>query len=325
MEPPVASTRAVQKMLLLVIVLWLASSQGFASDGPRFLIFHLDAVSSVDFDRAWAEGALPNLERAFEGGTRAHASSLFFAVTPVIYPRMKTGESNAAPGGLSFGGFDREADRAIPEVETFLGHVGSLPRRAVSNMASGIPLLEEAAGLAMLNVPDLLERYRVIEYFWFSTDSYGHTLGETAHAASLERFDAYLGRVLPRLELERTNLLLYADHGLSFTRHTVHLEPLLAERVGGTLRHFAYPNLYLRDPASSRQPSRGGWRSTAAVDYAFYRVDARRVEGFVARRLRALRGRRVTAYATPPTRRRAGIPPRSATTARPSPRTPGWR
>jgi hypothetical protein len=280
MEPPVASTRAVQKMLLLVIVLWLASSQGFASDGPRFLIFHLDAVSSVDFDRAWAEGALPNLERAFEGGTRAHASSLFFAVTPVIYPRMKTGESNAAPGGLSFGGFDREADRAIPEVETFLGHVGSLPRRAVSNMASGIPLLEEAAGLAMLNVPDLLERYGVVEYFWFATDTYGHLLGEAAHRRSLERFDEHLGRLLPRLELDEINLILYADHGITFASDMVDFEPLLEERVGDERRHFVYPNLYLRDRSSAPRVARELTRD-GGVEFAFYRVDGSRVHGYL--------------------------------------------
>ncbi len=273
-------TRVARVLLGCGIVCALAASNVAGNDAPRFLIFHLDAVSAVDFDRAWAEGRLPNLQRAFEDGARANASTLFFAATPVIYPRMRSGESNAGRGSLTFGGYDRESDRTIAEVTVFLEHVASLPRRAVSNMLSGVPLLDAWAGLAIMNVPDLLERYGVVEFFYFATDTYGHLLGEEAHRRSLERFDAYLGRLLPSLDLEQLNLILYADHGMTFARDMVAFEPLLVERIGVERRHFVYPNLYLRDPALAPAVARELARDGGA-DFAFYRVDADRVHGFV--------------------------------------------
>lgn len=281
MTPTVSLRLCPAMMLLMLAASWgLASTNAVEDQAPRFLILHLDAVSAVDFDRAWDEGALPNLERAFEGGVRTNASTLFFAATPVIYPRMKTGESNAGPGSLTFGGFDRQAGRPVAEVEVFIRHVESLPRRAVSNMASGVPLLEAAAGLALMNVPDLLDRYGVVEYFWFATDTYGHLLGEEAHRRSLERFDEYLGRLLPRLDLEQTNLILYADHGITFARDMVDFEPVLEERVGDQRQHFVYPNLYLRDPSLAPEVARELTRD-GAVDFAFYRLDEERVHGYL--------------------------------------------
>ena len=261
---------------------WLAllAPSALAAAPPRFLIFHVDGVASVDFDRALAEGRLPNVEQAFAGGARADASSLFFAVTPVIYPRLHSGESNAGPGWLGFGGYDREAGRPISEAAVFFDYIGEFPRRSLASMLHGAPVVDALAGLAMQNLPDLLERYRVVEFFWFATDTFGHLLGEEAHARSLERFDAYLGRLLPRLDMDGLNLILYADHGLSFMRDMVDLEPVLLERVGAERLHYVYPNLYLHDPARApalaRQLSRPG-----GPDFTFYRVDAARVHGYV--------------------------------------------
>ncbi len=280
MYVPTALVRMAPWLLGCGIWFALLMPSALATAPPRFLIFHVDGVAAVDFDRALAEGRLPNIEQAFAGGARADASSLFFAVTPVIYPRMHSGESNAGPGWLGFGGYDREAGRPISEAAVFFDYVQVFPRRSLASMLYGAPLLDALAGLAMQNLPDLLERYRVVEFFWFSTDTVGHLLGAEAQARSLERFDAYLGRLLPRLDMEGLNLVLYADHGLSFMRGMVDLEPALLERVGAERLHYVYPNLFLHDPSLApllaRELSRPG-----GPDFAFYRVDAKRVHGYV--------------------------------------------
>jgi len=264
-------------VLALLAVPWRVAS---AVDAPRFLVFHLDAVSVCVFEAALAEGRLPNVARAFEGGTYRHALTLFPASTPMIYPRLRTGECNAGGVAVGFGGFDRARDRPVHEVEVLLGLVEALPRRAVTTLVYGVPGLDVLASLAMQNLPGLLERYEVVEFLWFSTDTYGHLFGAAAHARSLDRFDAALGQVLPHLDLERTNLILYADHGLTFCDETVDLDALYAARVGGDLRHVAYPNLYLHDPDAAARVA-AALAAAGGVDFAFYRAAPERVEGYV--------------------------------------------
>lgn len=246
----------------------------------RFLVLHVDAVSAADFERGLEQGRLPNVARAFEGGTYRRALTLFPASTPMIYPRLHSGQCNAEGGAIGFGGFDRSCERPIGELEVLLGLVGALPRRAVTTLVYGVPGLDPLASLAMQNVPALLERDGVVEFLWFSTDTYGHLLGAEAHARSLERFDAALGALLPRLDLERTNLVLYGDHGLSFGDDTVDLDALFADRVGAQLRHVAYPNLYLRDPGEAARVARA-LAAPGGLDYAFHRAGPDRVEGYV--------------------------------------------
>ena len=255
-------------VLAVLVVPWRVT---FAVDAPCFLVFHFDAVSACVFEAALAEGRLPNIVRAFEGGTYRHAVTLFPASTPMIYPRLHTGECNASGAAVGFGGFDRARDRPIHEVEVFLGLVEALPRRAVATIVYGVPGMDVLASLAMQNLPGLLERHEVVEFMWFSTDAYGHLYGADAYARSLDRFDAALGQLLPHIDLERTNLILYADHGLTFCSDTVDLEALYEARVGVDLRHAAYPNLYLHDPGAAARVA-AALAADGGVDCAFFRA-----------------------------------------------------
>lgn len=265
-------------MLITAVLVALATS-ATATPAP-FLIFHVDAVSRHDFDAALAAGRLPNIEAAFTDGAYLPAVTLYFAATPVIYPRMRDPEGSGGPGRVGFGGFDRDLGRPVTEAEVFLELLEAVPRRAVTNFVHGIPGLDALAVAAMQNLPALLERYGVIEFFWFSTDALGHLAGAQAHAASLERFDAALGRILPELDLERLNLILYTDHGITFATEMVDQDAIVHERIGDQVLHFDYPNLYLHDPAQA--PSAARALATAdGFDTSFYRLDATTVEGFV--------------------------------------------
>jgi hypothetical protein len=72
---------------------------------PKFLIFHLDAVSSQNFLQYMEEGYLPNLKAVFENGhTIRYGLSLFSGEIETIYPRLKEGLDNSTGGTVGWGG-----------------------------------------------------------------------------------------------------------------------------------------------------------------------------------------------------------------------------
>lgn len=247
---------------------------------PRYLIVHLDAVSTAAFDGALAAGLLPNVERIFADGARLTALTLFPASTPMIYSRLHDGRCNADPGPIGLGGLDRVTGHPVTETQGFLNLLGRVPRLARTAFLHGIPGLDGLAALAMQNLPELLDLYGVVEFFWFATDAYGHAVGEAAHAESLARFDRALGEVWPRLNDANLNVIVYGDHGLTFTEETVDLHAIFEERLPGQLRHWCYPNIYLNAPEEAPSLAHALTRPDG-IDYAFYLVDERRVEGYV--------------------------------------------
>ena len=263
-----------------VAALAIMASSAKATAPPRFLIIHFDAVSTAAFDGALQRGQLPNVDRIFADGARLTALTLFPASTPMIYTRLHSGGCNADPGPIGFGGLDPITDVPLNDVQVFLDLLDRLPRLARTNFLHGIPGLDGLAALAMQNLPELLDRYGVIEFFWFATDAYGHLLGEAAHEGSMARFDAALGAVWPRLEGGNLNVILYGDHGLTFTDETVDLHAVFEERLPGQLRHWCYPNVYLNDPGEAPSLAYALTRP-GGIDFAFYRIDERRVEGYV--------------------------------------------
>jgi len=76
-----------------------------------------------------------------------------------------------------------------------------------SQLIYGLPGLDPFMFLPLLNVPELLETYGVIEFYWFTTDPLGHILGPNLYAASIRRFDRYFGYLVKRLKLDRDIVL----------------------------------------------------------------------------------------------------------------------
>ena len=84
-------------MLTIVIILLSFSVTGEAS--PKFLILHLDAVSSQNFFQYMEEGYLPNLKAVFEDGHMIHHGlSLFPGGTETAVPHLKEGIDNSKVG-----------------------------------------------------------------------------------------------------------------------------------------------------------------------------------------------------------------------------------
>jgi hypothetical protein len=201
-------------LLTIAIILLSFSLTGEAS--PKFLIFHLDAVSSQNFFQYMEEGYLPNLKAVFEDGHMIHHGlSLFPGGTETAVPHLKEGVDNSS-GGVGWGYYDREKEEVVPYYKSLFYWISYLPRRAKACLIYGIPGLDPFLFLPLLNVPELLETYGVIEFYWFTTDALGHLFGPKLYEASIRRFDRYFGHLVKKLNLDEINLIVYCDHGMSF-------------------------------------------------------------------------------------------------------------
>ena len=270
------AARVIAAMLLTTLALGLSSAQ----QSDRYLIIHIDAISYETYERALAEGKLPTFERIFAGGVTRRALTLFPGSTPVIYSRLRTGEANDAGVALGIGGWlDRERDEVYPELLVRRDLVFSAPRRAQTGFAYGWVAFT-LAELSVMNLPALLERYRVVEFFWFATDTIGHLEGIDAQITWLSRLDAAIGRVLPQLDLDDLNLIIYSDHGMSAVDEPVDVPQVIDDALGGNVRYASYPNIYLHDTSQTAEAARrlGGG---AQLDFVVYRVDARTVAGYL--------------------------------------------
>jgi hypothetical protein len=265
-------------ILVLLIILLSFSVAGEAS--PKFLIFHLDAVSSQNFFQYMAEGDLPNLKAVFEEGHMIHYGlSLFPGGTETAVPHLKEGIDNSS-GGVGWGYYDRDKERVVPAYKTFFYLLSHISRRAKACFIYGIPGLDPFMFLPLLNVPELLETYGVIEFYWFTTDALGHLLGPRLYEASIRRFDRYFGNLVKKLNLDEVNLILYCDHGMSFGRFINAEQGSEIERiVGDELKVFIHPNVYLKDPHKKEQVAKD-IVSESEIDFAFYRENPHRVVGY---------------------------------------------
>ncbi len=250
-------------------------------EGPQFLIVHLDAVSAEDFFRELDRGSIPNIERVF--ATEGHifkAMALFPGGTEVTVPRMKTGEGIAGEGPSGWGYYDFERERMVSKPEVALEYAPSVSRRARGNFTNVLPLVDRTAIFSIMNVPQLLERYRVVEFFWFSTDFYGHYFGAENHLASIKRFDSLFGRLVDQLDLDKINIILYVDHGMTFGEsETLHYSEAVEEVAGEYLIGERYPNIYLEEGAPRREIAER-LSAVEGIDLAFVREKEGVVKGY---------------------------------------------
>jgi hypothetical protein len=266
-------------IFIILMILMYFSVTGEAS--PKFLIFHIDAVSAQSFFQYMEEGYLPNLKAVFENGNIIHYGlSLFPGGTEEIYPRLKEGLDNSTGDTVGWGGYDRDKEQIIPQYKTFLYLFSHLPRRVKASIIYGIPGFDTFMFLPLLNIPELLETYGVVELIWFTTDALGHALGQRLYRDSIRRFDRYFGNLIKRLNLNEVNLILYCDHGMSFGDFSVINQDKEIKRiVGDNLLFFTYPNLYLKNPEVKDEVAKDIILESE-IDFAFYKDDPHRVIGY---------------------------------------------
>lgn len=133
--------------------------------------------------------------------------TLFPGGAQMIAPRMKTGKSNRTGEIIGWGHYDPQEERMTDKIDTFFQFAPSV-QRAQERFINIYPITEFQGWLSFYNLPHLLNRYSVLEFYWFTTDFYGHYLGERLHNASLRRFDYWFGVMVNQLDLDRVNIVL---------------------------------------------------------------------------------------------------------------------
>ena len=271
------------KIIFISVLFFLLIFPGksLGQEDPRFLIIHLDAVSFEDFQRELERGSVPNLERIFaDEGAIFKGLSPFPGGTEVIVPRMKTGERIDGEGPSGWGYYDYDQERMVTKPEVALEYMSFVLRRSRGNFTNVLPLIDHTAFFSIINIPSLLERYQVAKFFWFSTDYYGHYFGPEQHLNSLKRFDRMFGYLVDRLDLDKTNLILYVDHGMTFGEmKTVDYSNTVEKVVGENLLGERYPNIYLKDQEEKEGLA---WEiaQKRGIEFAFFREGPNRVKGF---------------------------------------------
>ncbi|MDD3656078.1 MAG: alkaline phosphatase family protein [Atribacterota bacterium] len=269
--------------IFFMVLFFFLPSVVYSEATPKFLIIHLDAIPSRYFFQYMEDGYLPNVKAVFENGHMIqYGLSLFPGGTETIYPRLKEGLGNETGESVGWGYYDREKERVVSDLKTFSHLFSSLPRRARASFIYGIPWLDTFMFLPMVNVPQLLATYGVIELIWFATDATGHALSEKIYLDSIKRFDSYFGKLLKRLNMEEINLILYCDHGMSFDNEiNINHVPEIKRVVGEGLNAFLFPNIYLKDVNLKEYYAQKIVQETE-IDLAFYQENENpgRVTGY---------------------------------------------
>jgi len=268
--------------LHLILIFFFISCSVYSEEEPRFLIIHLDALSSPNFFQYMEEGYFPNMKAIFqdgEGHIIPYGLSLFPGGTETTVPHLRRGVDNSS-GGVGWGYYDREKDKIMPNYVTFLDMFSQIPRRAKASFFYGVPFLDIFNIYPLMNIPELLETYKVIQFFWFTTDPLGHYFGEEPYISSYKRFDQYLGRLIKNIDLDKVNLIIYSDHGMSFGRFIDSPQEEEIKRIiGDSLKVYIHPNIYLKNPEE-----KDFWAQKivleSEIDFAFFRENENCVVGY---------------------------------------------
>lgn len=244
----------------------------------KYVLIHLDSVSSYYLESEMEAGNLPNLERTFSRGVIIEKAITYLpSKTPIVVSGLRHGTSVEESRLAGWSGVDRQTGEVFTGPNTFWRMVLSKPRIAASNLLYGIPLLDRLAGPALTNIPDLLDEYRVLEFYWYAVDTYGHLYGEEAYLKKLHVFDKHFGRLVNRLG-EDVNIIIYADHGMTFGEGVETLDEI-NDLIGDIATAISYPNLYLSDPDKLEETARKIVDETE-IDYTFFSSDEDRITGF---------------------------------------------
>lgn len=244
-----------KRLTFILCLLPLLLSPSVQGEEAKFILIHLDAIAASDFYEEMDRGNLPNLERFFEKeGAMLKGLTLFPGGTQMIVSRMKSGLSNRVGEPVGWGIYDPHKERMTGKREVFFQYAPSVQRRARECFINIYPLTEFQGWLSLNNLPYLLDTYNVLEFYWFTTDFYGHYLGERLHNASLRRFDYWFGVMTEQLPPYEVNVILYGDHGMSFSgKERIYYEGIIEESVGEKVLGSRYPNLFLKEEVHPRE------------------------------------------------------------------------
>jgi hypothetical protein len=244
----------------------------------KYILIHLDAVASYYLETEMEKGNLPNIQRTIEdGGLISHAVTYFPSKTPTVISSLRYGTPIEETTLVGWVGENRETGEIIGGTRTFLKMMWSKSRLAATNLLYGIPGLDRLAGIALDNVPDYLEKYRTLEFYWYAVDSYGHFFGEDRFIYKLHVFDKHFGRLMNRLD-DNVNVIVYADHGMLFGEG-VRTDENISKTFGERVRKVHYPNVYIEDGSDIITLAQDIVNETN-IDFTFHRSGINQITGY---------------------------------------------
>lgn len=255
----------------------LSSPSAGQPDGDaRYILIHVDGISSWHLMQEMEEGNLPHLKKLFyPDGWIPGGVTYLPSKTPVVIANMKHSTAVEDGGPVSWAGQNRETGDDFSPFDTFRAMISGMSRLTRTNLIYGIPLLDRLNRVALGNLPDYLDQYRVLEYYWYPIDTYGHFYGEDSYREKIREFDRQIGRLAERIGPD-VNLVIYSDHGIAFGEG-VESDRLLKERFE-PVRSASYPNAYLERGVDRREVSIRIVEETP-VDFVFYQSGIDEVTG----------------------------------------------
>jgi hypothetical protein len=266
-------------MLLLLTAVMPAFAAAQEDQKPaKYILIHLDSVSSFYLISEIEAGNLPNIERVIrEGGIIDRAVTYFPTKTPTVISSLRFATPIEESELVSWSGENRETGEFFTGPNTFREMMLSKSRISAINLLYGIPGFDRLSGIALRNLPDLLDEYRVLEFYWYAVDTYGHFFGEEKYLKKLRVFDKHFGRMMNHLD-DDVNVIVYADHGMTFdTGVKTHIE--IEDLIGNTMIAASYPNLYIDDPDKTSEIAKRIVDETN-IDFTFYRNSDGMVTGY---------------------------------------------
>ncbi len=262
----ISKSLMITVILLAVFLCFFSAAGAFMQpiNEPRFIFIHLDGISYDLFLEELEAGNLPALAEFLEEGKLISGQTYYPPLTPVVISRIKQGQDISQGEVLSWKGYDRLNQSRISGKGIRDATALTMSRRGGTNSLYGnqlllalelplaeyldkyiIPVTSRLGGPALVNAADLIERYKAVDCYWYSTDSYGHVFGREAQIGRLYAFDRSFGRLMRRLD-DDVNVLIYSDHGMMFGDQPDPAEAI-ARIVGDNLAKYTYPNIYLWD------------------------------------------------------------------------------
>jgi len=250
----------------------------FATDGPKLLLIHLDAVSYHVLQEEMEAGNLPQIEYYFSRpGNLKKALTYYPSKTPFVISNVREGipSSEGELVGWEIPVF--EGDQSLSLVDSFLLMAFSKHRPARGNLFYGLPIFNRLNQVALMNTLDLFDEYPVIEFYWYAVDSYGHFYGEEAYREKIREFDSAIGRYISKLN-DDISVIIYADHGMVFGEG-IEIDKIAMEKFGDKISAFSYPSVYLYDETDKDEIARQLVHQTE-LDFAFYMVNDTTAKGY---------------------------------------------
>ena len=263
--------------MLLLLCLGLFQ-KAEASDPPKLLLIHLDAVSIHVLQEEIQAGNLPEIENYFsETGLLERAITYYPSKTPFVISNIRDATPSSEGPLVGWEIPEYEDTESLTLIDSFLKMALSKHRPARANLIYGLPLFNRLNKAALMNTLDLFDEYPVIEFYWYAIDTFGHFYGEVEYRNKLREFDTAIGQYLSKLD-DDINVIIYSDHGMVFGRG-IEIDKDIKESFGHIVETFSYPSIYLHKNIDTDDAARTLLQNTE-LDFTFYKLSDEVVKGY---------------------------------------------